>query len=437
MDRNQSRVLCPVQRAANRVRYAEAQPIGWAWQYAEVGVSTSVESVNPHALGPVAARVDHDLCELQASVDFLRLLTPVDNGEGLEDFRASDFCSPPRFEYLPLPADLGQLLHRLSGIGVDEVEDPGLLHLAQEKKVELEHKFRMLEARSTSAFLPLSIKYFGRPDETELRIARLVLAQPCPPGGEAPDGKYVSGSAFAQAARERISSYQAGYRHLDAQVQLLDDMSVGRVVVRGQLLQNRSVRTPLCRVEPLIAHEVEVHILTYYNAAAQPLGMLALGLSGFEPLQEGLGVLAEYLVGGLTFPRLRLLAARVLASDMVADGADFVDVFRLLHRDNDFTMERAFGIARRTLRAGGLTKDAIYLRGLVGVMKYVRSGGDLVPLFAGKMALRHLPLLEQLRQRGILVPMPLRPRFLETDTAKRRLALIRKADDFGKLLVQS
>ena len=83
-----------------------------------------------------------------------------------------------------------------------------------------------------------------------------------------------------------------------------------------------------------------------------------------DALQEGLAVLAEYLVVGLSRPRLRLLAGRVVAVRYLLDGASFVDTFRELSLTHGFANPVAFTIAVRTFRSGGFTKDAVYLRGL-------------------------------------------------------------------------
>ena len=77
-----------------------------------------------------------------------------------------------------------------------------------------------------------------------------------------------------------------------------------------------------------------------------------------------MGVLAEFLVGGLTRPRLRLLAARVLAVQQMLEGAAFQEVFQELDREHFFERRIAFTIAMRVFRGGGLTKDLVYLRGL-------------------------------------------------------------------------
>ena len=47
--------------------------------------------------------------------------------------------------------------------------------------------------------------------------------------------------------------------------------------------------------------------------------------------------------------------------------------------------------ALRVYRGGGLTKDAIYLRGLRDLLAYLSAGHDLEPLYVGKIALEHVP----------------------------------------------
>jgi uncharacterized protein (TIGR02421 family) len=149
-------------------------------------------------------------------------------------------------------------------------------------------------------------------------------------------------------------------------------------------------------------------------------------MANYEPLQEGLAVLAEYLVGGLDQNRLRLLAGRVLAIHYLTSGADFVETFRELNQCWGFYRYPAFNITMRVYRGGGYTKDAVYLGGLVQVLGYLASGGDIEPLYLGKIALEHLSFIEELRWRKILKPVTMRPLFLDHPDAKERLGRLRK-----------
>ncbi|HMQ55943.1 MAG TPA: DUF1704 domain-containing protein, partial [Anaerolineae bacterium] len=161
---------------------------------------------------------------------------------------------------------------------------------------------------------------------------------------------------------------------------------------------------------------------------------LYAGLAGYEELQEGLAVLAEFLVGGLSRPRLRLLAGRVVAAQCLIEGATFIETFRVLYRTYGFSQRTAFTVTMRIYRGGGLTKDAVYLRGLVAVLKYIAEGGQLDPLFVGKIAADHVPIIKELQWRQVLRPTPLYPRYMRTPELNQRLAYLRQGVSVLNLL---
>ena len=176
-------------------------------------------------------------------------------------------------------------------------------------------------------------------------------------------------------------------------------------------------------MQSLLQHEIGTHIVTHVNGSCQPLRLLGAGLAGYDETQEGLAVLAEHLAGGLTARRLRQLAARVVAVDQMCAGETFPTVHRNLV-DSGVAVREAFTITMRVFRSGGLTKDAVYLRGLRDVVAYVGTGGDLDVLWIGKMALSDVPHIVELRDRGVLVAPVLLPRYLADPVVKERLARI-------------
>ena len=174
--------------------------------------------------------------------------------------------------------------------------------------------------------------------------------------------------------------------------------------------------------------------MTFLNGRAQPLRLLASGLVGYDELQEGLAVLAEHLSSGLSRPRIRLLAGRVVAVESLIGGATFIDTFRVLHDEYHFSAKTAFTVAARVHRGGGLTKDAVYLRGLVRMTEYLGAGKDVEPLLVGKIGNRHIPIVRELTLRGVLRAPPLRPRFLTEPGALERLAEIRQGRSVLELI---
>jgi len=193
----------------------------------------------------------------------------------------------------------------------------------------------------------------------------------------------------------------------------------------GRLLIPEAATFRADRVEPLLHHEVGTHVVTYHNGARQPLKLLTIGLPGYDETQEGLAVLAEYLTGGLDPRRLRVLAARVVAVDKMLDGAEFVDIFESLQAAHRIPRKTAWLIAIRVVVAGGSVKDAIYLRGITRLLEALAEGISLDALFVGKLALDHVPLIQDLLDREVLHPPWVRPRWLDVPGAQERLDRLR------------
>lgn len=121
---------------------------------------------------------------------------------------------------------------------------------------------------------------------------------------------------------------------------------------------------------------------------------------------------------------MRTLAARVVAADLLVRQQPFPAVFERLIDAFGFEPRVAYTVLLRVFRGGGLTKDALYLRGLSEVIQYVGKGGGLEPLLLGKVAVTHVPVLRELLLRGVLRPPLLRPRYLDRPDAAARLAAI-------------
>jgi uncharacterized protein (TIGR02421 family) len=234
----------------------------------------------------------------------------------------------------------------------------------------------------------------------------------------------LGGQEFAELANLEIEYYRERSATFNAQASVRDDMYSGLLATGGNLLIGRETCISKRRANALLQHEVGTHLVTYHNGETQPLRLLKVGLAGYDSLQEGFAVLSEYLVNGLSRGRLRTLAARVIATDQLIREVPFADVFQQLVDQFGFDPRPAYTITLRVFRGGGLTKDALYLAGLVEILHYLGKGGDLEPLLVGKIAADHIPVVRELLLRGVLRPPALRPRFLELPDAKQRLAEI-------------
>ena len=398
---------------------------------------TSSRPLHYQALGRRAVvravrQVDHQLADVAESFDLLLTVTPVNADAAYRSFRRSGYARPPRFQYRPHTVDPSLLKRRLFDIKIERVEDPTLEALFREKRRELELKLSLIGDRLTERFLPTSVALYGKVDDDSVALARTVLAR-LDPSRASNRSKKVSGSEFAAVAEIELATYRAMDSSITPSVDLRDDVS-SLMVSAGNLLVGRAMSIPADRVNALIQHEIGTHVVTYWNGRSQPFRLLASGLARHDELQEGLAVFAEYIVGGLTPARLRILAARVVAARAVADGAEFIDTYRLLLDEVGLSSRSAFMVAMRVHRGGGLVKDAVYLRGLQGVVDYVHKGGRLDTLLVGKMATEHTAVIEELQRREVLHSPPLRPNFLNGPDSHYRIERVREGLDLADLV---
>jgi len=167
----------------------------------------------------------------------------------------------------------------------------------------------------------------------------------------------------------------------------------------------------------LLQHEALIHIATGINGRAQrAFPILGESSPGNARTQEGLAVFAEFISGALDPRRFKRLADRVLAIQMSANGANFLELFDFFQTQNptDDPFE-AFENTRRIVRGGlvngggPFTKDAVYLQGLLEVHNYLRTAikkGDtdyFRLLFVGKIDLSDLDAIKMLWDSGIIV----------------------------------
>jgi uncharacterized protein (TIGR02421 family) len=383
------------------------------------------EALGPSAMARAGRGVDQQLAEISQSFEFLLYSTPINSDVAWQEFAASGHCRLPVLYYRPLPYDPTMLKRQLYSVPVEHVEDSTLAQLFGNKQDELGQQLDALKHIGTPGFFYDSLHLHGKPDDALVQLADDILVRSID-GDDESDDEHASCQQVAAAAREHIDHYHQQLPDFHATVQLTSTIASALMVAHDQLFISETASIRQQRVEPLMHHEVGTHLLTYFNGRQQPLRQLYAGFPRYEALQEGLAVLAEYLVGGLTVGRTRILAARVVAVQSLIDGASFVDTFDMLHRQRGLGARAAFMTTLRVHRGGGLTKDALYLRGLRDLLSYLRRGHDLEPLYVGKISLEHVALVQELRRRGLVDAPALLPRFWEDPAFASRLEKCRR-----------
>ncbi|WP_162054048.1 flavohemoglobin expression-modulating QEGLA motif protein [Pontibacter pamirensis] len=405
--------------------------------YDFVSVQTTHKPIHFQALGRQAVnrvvwRIDKQLTSISDQFQFLMLVSPVNHNEAWAEFRKSKFKKEPHLHYRLMPVDVDKLKRKLYNISVEKVDDPTLAYLFRDKRHELDKMLTMLADRNTPDFMYSSMQVFGGVDDQLLKIAEGILAAIPEPTRDT-NVDIIPVAEFAALAEQEIAFLKEQYPGVDSGVKVRDDI-VGLLVSKGKLNVGSDYIIPRHRAQALIQHEVGTHILTYFNGKAQPLKQLYVGSPGYEELQEGLAVLSEYLVGGLDQDRMRMLAARVVAVYHMTKGCSFPDTFLRLKDDYHFDDDTAFDITMRVHRGGGLTKDAVYLRGLVHLLDYLKQGHELEPLLIGKIRQDYIPIVQELIYRNVLRPVPIKPRYLLDPAIKPKLEQLKAGISVFNLL---
>lgn len=378
--------------------------------------------------------IDKALMSESMRFDFLLLVTPINVPEAWESFRKSRFRKTPVFQYRPMPIDPDIVKRNLYNLRIEDIYDPTIAYLFRDKRRELDEMMSMLADRNTEDFMHGSLQVFGNVSDDLLQVAQSILtviAHNSSAQTVVPESK-LNAKEFAQLAREEIAYLSGQSEDFKTTVRVRSDIS-GVMVNRGVLNIGEDYQISPERARALVQHEVGTHIVTYFNGKAQPLQLFSLGVPGYEQLQEGLAVFAEYLIGGLSNQRLRILAARVIAVRNMLMGHSFIDTFFLLLEDYGFVEETAFNITMRVYRGGGLTKDALYLQGLIELIDYIKEGQDLSLLTVGKIREDYIPIIQDLIQRGYMYAPLVKPRYL-SDTYQPRLDLVRNEGSIFKMI---
>ena len=398
--------------------------------YEFIRVQTSYVVSSPGMLGRSSVdqafqQADQQLSAIEQEFDFLLLVSAINSEQAWEEFQRSGYRQAPTFYYRILPVDPERLKKQLYRVEIDEVHDPALSFLLRDKRNELGKQLDMLQERGTDNFFYSSIRLYQPVDADLLKLARTILAQATVPNQEKAT---VSPHDFAERVRAEFDYFRELDPSFSSDIFIQDD-APGVMVSRGRLFLTPTTWVRPSRVEALVQHEIGTHVLTFHNGSQQPMTLMRYGLADYDELQEGLAVLAEYLVGGLDAKRLRLLAERVITGANRLEGVPFAQAYSTLVEEHHCAPAVAFETVTRIYQSGGFIKDIIYLRGFVRLLDYLQQGNALTPLLSGKVAIKHIPVIQELTEREILRPPALLPRYLQRAEAQQKLEALKQGYD--------
>lgn len=376
--------------------------------------------------------VDKALASIEKTYQFLWLVSPANINDIKTKFFNSNYEKVIDYHYRLLPIDPDVLKRKLYNLKIEDIDDPSMSHIFREKREELDQQITMLNERGTKNFFYNSIRLYKGISPKLNKEAQEILNE-VDEVEENLSKDSIDAKGFSSLARKEFDYFRNQDHNFSSKVHIRKDVNI-MMVNKGELYIPWDYKMNKIEAKALIQHEVGTHILTYYNGARQPLQLMCSGFADYDPLQEGLAVMSEYLVGGLTANRLRTLAGRVVAGSALMEGYQFQDIFRILKKTYNFSAGRAFNITSRIMQGGGFLKDIIYFKGLVQLREYLQNGGDFESLLAGKFALKHVRVIEELTEREVLSKAALRPSYLLTEDTLKKIKLIKNGLPISKMI---
>lgn len=405
------------------------------FQFIRIQTSSGVKSyraLGQKNLQKKVIEIDRALAEIETSYQFLWLVSPANIRQIKDTFFESKYEKVLNYHYRLLPFDPDVLKRKLYNLKIEDIDDPALSYIFREKREELDMQISMLTDRGSDSFFYNSMMLYGEIKRDLQREAENILKE-VPETEDREFESIMKAEDFKALANREFEYFREQDERFSSKVHVRDDVNI-LMVSQGELYLPSDYKLNANETRALIQHEVGTHVLTYYNGKQQPLRLLSIGLTDYDTLQEGLAVLAEYLVGGLTANRMRTLAGRVVAASARMHGAGFQEIFRLLDDDYGFSAQRSFNITSRIMQGGGFTKDISYLKGLLQLKEYLEEGGELSPLLTGKFALEHLQIINELEERRVLKPKNLIPRYLNEEETRDKILQIRKGISLSQLI---
>ncbi len=330
---------------------------------------------------------DRALSETSRATHLLSYLNPTNLREEQITFFSSQNYEP-KFTYRHFTR-AGTLRTRLSAISIAEKNPLGQLFRDVRERLLL--SVRMLENIGKQSFAETIL--YGTPSKELVRKAYALLEKT--PREPIPTKPYAA--TYMKSAIEK-ALLQHGFTGWHITIK----PSVARVAVspsKRTIVIRDSAKFSSIGVKCILAHEIGVHVLRAMNGYRQNYEIFGTdAIPGYLQTEEGLAALHEQKAGCLTNNRLRRYAGRVIA-DSLALKCGFREVFNKLTKF--FPPKEAFEMTVRVKRglkdtsaAGGFIKDHVYLEGKLMLEDFIAKGGNIMPVYAGKIGLEHIGLVE-------------------------------------------
>lgn len=349
---------------------------------------------------PGIEKVDKGLFKLLKNFEILAYVNPVNTRAEYHRFIRNRHYQLPQFRYSPLKINPFELKQSISALKTNKITDVSIRYLYESVINSFFDKIDLMASLNTKTFLYNSLRYFGRPGKKDLQYAKYLLHLP-PIPYEPKRMPYLNKEEVYQAFADGIKHY-----NIRCNIEFSQKVIAKALVLNTKktVLINPNARFTEKEIRALVEHEIGVHMVTTQNSSLQKLKVFHLGLPVNTLTQEGLAVMSEYLSGNISLGRLKKLALRVMVTDMMCNGADFIECYHFLTEQQAQSSHEAFTMVTRIFRGGGFTKDFLYLKGFVKILHLWQEDKNLLPLLVGKTSYAFYDVIEEMIERKLVDP---------------------------------
>ncbi len=357
-------------------------------------------------MDPAVIKLDRALYRLAKGLETLYYINPINIQSEKKRFFKHKGKYLPNFRYRQLEINPYHFREQLYTLPVDAIRDPSIQSLYRDVIDNLSNKIAMLVKAGQAQFVYESLKYYGEPSLIDEKNAHFLLhAQ-----------NFEDRFNPLLSTDEIIARFESAAKQWNMVCRIETNAKlVASAMVsdrRKAVLIAKGLQLTETETLALINHELGVHMATTLNANKQRLKVFSIGLPRNTVTQEGLAILNEYQSGHMMMKRLKGLALRVIAVREMLKHGDFRHTYNCLHGDYQLTPDLAFNLTVRVHRAGGFTKDYLYLNGVSLALKLAASQ-DIKNLYVGKTGFDYLPVINELVSRQLVVEPIHYPRYIE------------------------
>jgi uncharacterized protein (TIGR02421 family) len=299
---------------------------------------------------------------------------------------------------------------------------------------------QLIQSRGTPAMYEFSKKLYGHPNQklpgtnkTALQAAKslVTLANKIP---------YKAKPITAKNMKDELQ-FRLGYYFGEDQpvVHVVRDLDSDAAAGGGMIVIRGDAEFVDKDIDVFEVHEGWVHIGVEINGTKQPYATWLQKVGPrTEGMQEGLAAFVEFITGATYPKRIKKIANRVIAVDMVERGANFTQIFHW-YMKMGFDPDSAWNSTERVFKGGlveggaPFTRDISYLKNMFAVFvflqKIIKIGHPELAeqLFNGYVTLSDLPVLLDLQKRGIVKPPKHVPKIFQKDKIKELIAALKSS----------